>query len=361
MPLALGGPPDGNDATPPATPPPGKALRRRAKAAVVVRLLLNEGADVPLADLPDDLQVLLTEQMGAMGLVDRATLLSVVHEFAEELDGVGLAFPRGIAGALSALDGKINPATAARLRKEAGVRQSGDPWVRIRATDVADLAKLAEAESTEVAAVMLSKLDTTKAASLLGLLPGPHARRITYAVSLTESISPEAVDRIGLALASQIDARPIPAFPSAPVDRVGAILNFSRASTRDDVLSGLDETDADFARLVRKKLFTFAHIPARVQARDVPRVVREVPQQVMIPALAFALATPGDDQEAAEFILANMTSRAADALREEIAEAGRVKAAEADSAKNEIVTVVRTLQEAGDIILLQPDEEEDGG
>jgi flagellar motor switch protein FliG len=47
------------------------SLSRRAKAAIVVRLLLNEGADLPLEDLPDDLQIALTQQMGAMRLVDR--------------------------------------------------------------------------------------------------------------------------------------------------------------------------------------------------------------------------------------------------------------------------------------------------
>ena len=97
-------------------------LNGRAKAAVVVRLLLNEGADLPLETLPDDLQASLTAQMGQMGLVDRVTLLAVVQEFADTLDGIGLSFPQGLAGALAAMDGKISPQTAARLRKEAGVR-----------------------------------------------------------------------------------------------------------------------------------------------------------------------------------------------------------------------------------------------
>ncbi|MDU0112641.1 hypothetical protein RT723_06415 [Psychrosphaera aquimarina] len=75
-------------------------LTRRAKAAIVVRLLLNEGADIPLEDLPEDLQAQLTKQMGSMRLVDRNTLSSVVSEFADELDSIGLSFPGGIAGAL---------------------------------------------------------------------------------------------------------------------------------------------------------------------------------------------------------------------------------------------------------------------
>ena len=52
-------------ATAPGGPASGSArgpipLDNRAKAAIVVRLLLNEGADLPLEELPDDLQARLT-------------------------------------------------------------------------------------------------------------------------------------------------------------------------------------------------------------------------------------------------------------------------------------------------------------
>ncbi|WP_297341012.1 flagellar motor switch protein FliG, partial [Pseudophaeobacter sp.] len=199
-------------------------LSGKAKAAIVVRLLLNEGADIPIEDLPDELQMELTQQMGKMRLVDRETLYAVAAEFAEMLDNVGLTFPNGLAGALTAMDGRISRQTASRLRKEAGVRQFGDPWERLKALPPEDLASLAEAESIEVAAVLLSKLDTAKAAQMLVHLPGNVARQITYAVSHTSNVTPDTVDRIGLSLAGQVEARPDLAFATTPGQRVGAIL-----------------------------------------------------------------------------------------------------------------------------------------
>lgn len=337
-------------------------LDRLSKAAIIVRLLLNEGADIPLEDLPDELQARLTQQMGAMGLVDRDTLTSVAEEFADTLEGVGLSFPRGIAGALTALDGRISAQTAARLRKEAGVRQAGDPWQRLCALPVGDLVGIAQSESTEVAAVMLSKLDTGKAAELLGRLPGPLARRITYAVSLTEAVTPEAVDRIGLSLAAQLDDRPAPAFIDEPGARVGAILNQSAASTREDMLTSLDETDADFAGRVRKAIFTFAHISVRVGPRDVPAVVRNVNSDTLVTALAGA--TDEQTSGVVDFLLGNMSQRMADNLREEVADKGRVKPRDAEAAMNEIVGVIRQMVQNGEIELVDPDEafeEEDDG
>lgn len=328
-------------------------LTGREKAAVVVRLLLNEGADLPLEDLPDTLQEMLTQQMGRMGIVDRITVAEVAREFAEALDGIGLSFSGGLAGALSVLDGRISPQTAARLRKEAGVRRAGDPWARLRVLPATDLAHIAEGESPEVAAVLLSKLDTAKAAELLGHLPGPLARRIAFAVSKTGAVTPATVDRIGLALAGQIDDRPILAFTSGPGERVGAILNQSSAAMRDDVLSGLDETDSDFASSVRRAIFTFAHIPDRIAPRDVSKVVRATDPGDLVTALA--AATDGENAAAAEYLLANMSSRMADNLREEAGEKGAVKPRDGETAMTAVVAAIRGLQQAGEIEVATPD------
>ena len=332
-------------------------LSRRQKAAIIVRFLLNEGADVPLTDLPEPLQAQLTTQMGSMRYVDRSTLADVVAEFAQELEGMGLTFPRGMAGALTALDGRISPQTAARLRKEAGVRQYGDPWELIRQAEMKALIPIIESESAEVAAVMLSKLDIARAAELLGKLPGDKARRITYAVSQTGSVSPAAVDRIGLALAAQLHDVPETAFEQGAVERVGAILNSSPAATRDDVLVGLDETDQDFAALVRRAIFTFVHIPERVSAVDIPRVIREVDQPVLVMALAAASA--GDLASVADFILENMSKRMAEAIREEMQELGRVKGRDGEEAMTAVVNAVRTLEAGGEISLVEADEDSD--
>ena len=341
----------------PALPGIGSAtpagLSRKAKAAIVVRLLINEGADIPLEELPEELQARLTQQMGSMRTVDRDTLSSVVDEFASELESIVLSFTGGIAGALDALEGKISKQTAARLRKEAGVREYGDPWARLRNLPPEKLLPVLQDESTEVAAVLLSKIDVKRAAELLGMLPGPEARKITYAVSLTSAVTPDAVDRIGLSLAAQLDAEPTRAFDDGPVERVGAILNSTTTNTRDDVLEGLDETDAGFAEQVRRAIFTFGNIPQRIAARDIPRVVRVLDQDALVAALAGAEAA--GLQASAEFILENMSGRMADQLRDDIQDRDKVSTAEMEEAAASIVQSIREMEASGELLLVVDD------
>jgi flagellar motor switch protein FliG len=340
----------------PATPGPA-ALTRRQKAAIIIRLALSHGADVSLQDLPDDLQIDLTRILGDMRPITRDTLAEVVEEFAQELESLGLTFPRGVAGALSVLDGRISPHTAARLRKEAGVRQSGDPWERIRKLDAQKLLPIIESESLEVSAIILSKLDISKAAELLGLLPGDKARRIAYAVSQTSGVTTDALDRIGVSLAAQLDALPTSVFDQGPAERIGAILNYSTASARDDVLSGLDETDRDFANEVRKAIFTFVNIPDRIAPRDIPKVVRELDQADLVTATAGAASEV--EKRAAEYILENMSGRMADAIREEVSDAGKVKPKDAEAAMTNIVTAIRGMEAAGELLLIAGEEDDE--
>jgi len=282
-------------AEPPQAPGQPLAMTGRVKAAVIVRLLLAEGASLPLSSLPEHMQAALTEQIGRMRLVDRTTL---------EEDR---------------------------------------------------LLPVLEEESEEVAAVMLSKLPIPKAASLLGRLPGDKARRVAYAVSQTGNVDPETVRRIGQSLAAQLDTQPARAFETGPVERVGAILNVTAAATRDEVLKGLDETDAEFARKVRRAIFTFVHLPHRIAGRDVPKVVRVVDQAVLVTAIAGA--TTDELGAAATFLLENLSQRLAQSIRDEVAERGAVREKDAEEAQGAIITAIRELEATGELAFVVPAED----
>jgi flagellar motor switch protein FliG len=329
-----------------------RTLTNREKAAVIVRLMLAQGAPIALSTLPEHTQAALAEQMSKMRLIDRNTLDRVVSEFVTELEEVGLAFPGGIEGALSIMDGHISATAASRLRRLAGASSRADPWDRIAGMDVDRLLPVLEEESVEVAAVMLSKLAVPKAAELLGKLEGERARRVAFAVSRTGNVDPETVRRIGMSLVGQLENQPARAFDTGPVERVCAILNVAPQVIRDEVLAGLDKDDEDFAKLVRKAIFTFVHITDRVSPRDVPKITRVVDQPVLVTALA-AAAAQSDKAAIAEFFLANMSQRMAQSLREEMQERGKVSEKDAEAAQGIVISAIRTLEADGEIVFIQ--------
>ncbi len=330
-------------------------LTKRQKAAIVVRLLRSEGIDLSLAQLPDDMQVDLAREMGNLRFISRDTLREVVEEFVAELDAIGLSFSGGIGSAFALLEGALSAGAEERLRIEAGRASMTDAWERLSQLDVDRLVPVLAEESVEIGAVALSKLKVSKAADILGRLPGDKARRLAYAMGQTGGIGPDTVARIGRALMEQFDAEPARAFTGGPVERVGAVLNSSPAATRDDVLDGLDEEDKGFADEVRKAIFTFLNIPDRIDPRDIPKVVREIDPVALTTALAYSQGRPREER-AAEFILKNMSQRLAQQLRDEMEGLGKIKQKDAEEAMSAVVASVRAMEADGQLMLVSNDE-----
>ncbi|MFD1795443.1 flagellar motor switch protein FliG [Paracoccus aurantiacus] len=333
-------------------------LTPRQKAAVIVRLLLANGQSISLEQLPPNAQAALAHEMALMGMVDRDTRDRVIEEFCESLEQVGLTFPGGIDGTLEMLDGTISRDITDRLRRMAAMTGHADPWDRIAAMPVAQLCELALGEATEVAAVMFSKLPVPKAAEAFGMMPPERARAIAYAMSMTGGIEPPALRRIGVALLQAAETLPAPVLDGGPIEKVGAILNFTTSGTRDEVLVGLDQDDADFANEVRKAIFTWANIPKRIDPRDIPRIVREADQQALLRAIAGAKDA---NRASAEFILGALSSRMADAIREDVETLGRVSQNDTEDAMSEIVAGIRRMEDAGDLFLIAGEVDEPEG
>jgi len=323
---------------------------------MVVQMLLEDGETLSLGQLPEALQLVLTDELGAIRRVDKATVSAVAAEFTAELEAVGLTAPGTRDGAISALADHLSPVLAENLRNQMESVRNGDHWPIIIDLSVERIVAIMQAESIEVCAVTLSKLPVGKAAEVLSKTPGDRARRITYAMSQTEGIAPQAVRRIGTALAQDYGHQPSVAFEKAPVQRLGAILNSAVADTRDDVLAGLNSKDPDFASDVRRAIFTFKDIAARVRPIDIPNCIRNVDGEALITAIAAALK--GDEAllASAEFILDNISQRMAGQLREDAAERGQVKKAEAEKAMTAMTAAIREMADSGAITLIDPDE-----
>lgn len=334
-------------------PAPPLRMSNADKAAVIVRLLLSEGAMPRLTGLSLRQQEALVRRLAGLGPVDRDTLSAVAREFAQTLDNIGLTFPGSVAGALDMVRDHLSDEARDRLAELAEGDGPPDPWRRIAGIDPDRLKPILARESAEICAILLSKLPVAKAAALLAELPEDRAHVVAHAVALTSSIGEETIAHVGLSLLDQLQAQPNQAFASPPADRVGAILNAAAAATRDKVLEGLDTADAGFAGLVRKAIFTFEHIPKRLEQKDVPKVMRALDAETTTVALAAAMeAAP----LAVEFLLENMSKRMAEQLRDDAEARGKIRGADGEAAMAELVTAIRDLADSGEIRLIEQED-----
>ncbi len=328
-------------------------LAPQQKAAIIVRLLLGQGVSPGVNRLPSHHQTRLAHIISCLGNIDRPTLAEVVRDFTDRIDNLALSFPDGLSETLKLLEPHLAPEALDVLRTSAERAEGNDPWARVAKQSVDRLRPLMDSESAEVCAVLLSKLSVSKAAGLLGDISEARAEVLTHTVALTETITPELVDRIGIHVAKILEAIPPQAFQKTAAERVGAILNSTPQDAREKMLDGLNTRDSIFAKEVRKSIFSFNHIPMRVNPPDVAAIVRNADAATMTTAMAAGLVSA---PLSVEFLLENISKRLAEQMRDEAEGIGVPKPEEGEAAMADVVMVIRDLEASGDIKLLPPPE-----
>ncbi|MEM7470876.1 MAG: FliG C-terminal domain-containing protein [Pseudomonadota bacterium] len=332
------------------------ALAGSQKAAIIVQMVLSQGGSIPLSSLSPNGQARLMRDFVELGRIDKATMENVVADLERDISMVGLSFPASVADALATLESHLNPEVVDNLRGQLGLTAPPSPWPQITTLPVEQLIDLIPYEDTKIAAIVLSKLDAEQASELLDRLPPEQATELAFAIQSTKTVSPELLSQVGQIMVKAVPKEKPSAFSDAPALRVANMLNAASPDRRDELLAQLSEKDAVFAADVRSNIFTFADIATRIKDVDILKVTRDVAQEDLVIALAFAKDSDGD---ACEFILNNMSSRMADALREEIAEATDIDKKQGEAALGKVTSAIRTLSDQGEISILPPPSDDD--
>lgn len=332
--------------------------RSREKAAIIVRLMRALDADLGLSHLPESSQISLARALGAMGPIDRDTLNATVSEFTDAIDAIAMAGTGGVSKALETLDGQISPKVAAQMTEEAAQGDPAHAWVRLARLSDAQLAEVITEESTEISALLLSKLPVAKSATILGLIPGDKARRIACTTAHIDTMPADAVARVAYALVEDHCIATTPVFDKDAVSRVGEMLNSTQRDRREEVLTGLDEDDPHFAEQVRKAIFTIANIPDRIEPLDIPKVVRKIDAEQLTIALAGALRAGGEEERAADFVLDNMSKRMSEQIRDDVKAIGQLRRSVIDEAQTALVNEIKDAIDTGEITVVVEEDEE---
>ena len=344
MSLALAKRPDPPPETAPAT------LTKQQKAAILLSVLIRANAAPNLDNIATAALKQTVDTMATFGDVPQATVDTVILEFLTELGAFGVSLRGELEDTLNALKGHVSDKVLENIRKAYIRSPAVDVWTRIASADPADLRTCIEAEHLHIAATVLSKIPSPLAAEILGMMEPDRARETMLAIVNAGEIAPDILDLIGQSISETLfagDGDSI--FDKTPVERAGDIMNFTQSEIRDRMMEDFGKSDPDTAEKIRKAMFTFPDIPERIQPRDVPAILRSVPQDTLLVALRGAeTAAP----QAAEFLLSNLSKRAAEQLRDDLAELEPVKQKEVDSAMNEVIAAIRELEKSGEITLI---------
>lgn len=223
----------------------------------------------------------------------------------------------------------------------------------LKKADSTQLVNFLNKEHPQTIALILARLNPNQTADVLRELPEDIRSDVAYRIATLGKISPQTLKQVekvvdelaGLSMSqsiSKVDGK----------KSLATILNRTSITLSKEILQKMGEIDEEAAQEVKKLMFIFDDI-INIQDKDIQKVMREVERK----DLALSLKTADDGLR--EKIFSNMSERAADLLKEELEYMGMIKLKEVEAAQARIINVIKTLEEAGDIVISTRGNSED--
>ncbi len=214
-----------------------------------------------------------------------------------------------------------------------------------------DLALLLAHEKAQTVALLLSAMDPAKAIEIFERLPEENRSKIVQRVARVESVSPEVLEDVVVALVSELRSMGSRRGRRKLDGKAAAIEILRRIPAADQsaAIEEIEDQDPELADALRAKLFTFEDL-INLGDKDIQTMLKEVD----VTQLTVALKSATDTVKTK--ILENMSGRVAQMLLDDLESMGPVRLSDVEKAQEDLVRVVMSLAEDGRITIVSGNE-----
>lgn len=315
------------------------------KAAILLISLGEEAAGEVFKHLsPKEVQK-LGETIARMRAISRDKVDEIVAQFSEDAAAQSLLVSDTGNYVRSVLKRALGDDKASLLIDR--ILQGGDVSgiESLKWMDPLSVAELLRNEHPQIVAAILVHLDAEQCAAVLMQLSDRQRAEIMLRVATLEGIQPTALKDLNEVLYKVLaGGDKVRKSSLGGVKTAAEIINLLGSGVDASVLESIRSYDADLAQKIMDKMFVFEDI-GKLDSRSIQMVLREVASETLIVALKAA------SNEMKETVLSNMSSRAAEALREDLEARGPMRLSEVEAQQREIIKIVRRLAEEGQVVL----------
>lgn len=328
-------------------------LSGRRKAAILCVALGPVAAAEIFRRLPQDVLEQLTVEMARTRVVEPVHQDVVLGELLAAAQVGGWDLEGGIRYAKMVLERALGPDRAAELLSRLDAVIETNPFDFLRRTPADQVYAFLRYEAPQTIALVLANLPHDSAAKVLSQLPGEQQAEIAACVARMSHVNPDVVKEVASVMEAKLEVvTKHEVSVTGGVRSLAQILSQSDRATERNVLDSLTEASPELADAVRSLLFVFEDL-MKLDDRAIQLVLKEVE------AKDLALALRGTSEAVKDRIMANMSSRAAEMLAEEMEFMPPQRRRAVEEAQTKIVAVVRRLEDAGAITIARGDDEDE--
>ncbi|MDB9744080.1 flagellar motor switch protein FliG [Fibrobacterales bacterium] len=313
------------------------------KAAIVLVAMGAEVSSEILKNMAEPEIEAITAHIARLEGVDAKMREAVLEEFHHLIMAKQFIAQGGVGYAEEILEAALGQRKAKEIMEKVSgsIRTTG--FNMLDSVDPNQLLNFVSKEHPQTVAVLLAHMGSDKAARLLGQLPASMQVDVVGRIAVMESISPDVLHQVEQVLAQQMksmfsgDATQI-----GGVKSVSEILNLTDISSQKAIITALERDDANLANEIKNLMFVFEDITL-IDDRSMQKILREVDTKELPKALK------GTSEAVTEKFLGNMSSRAAEGVREEIEFMGPIRLKEVEDAQQKIVDSIAKLIDEGTV------------
>ena len=226
------------------------------------------------------------------------------------------------------------------------------PFAFLRTIDSQNILTYVIDEHPQTIALVLSHLPAAAGAAILAGLPPERQISVVQRIAQMGQTSPDIIKEVEHGLERRMSSVMSQSFENAGgVGAVAEMLNVADRATERQLMEQLSLEDADLVEEIRRLMFVFEDM-AKFNDKDLQIVMKNVETS------QWATALKGCSTELRDKVFKNMSTRAADMLKEEIGYLGPVKLSAVEAKQQEIVDIVRRLEDSGELELNPGGEQE---
>jgi len=327
-------------------------LTGRQKAAV---FLVSIGSDVSseiFKHLREDEIEQLTFEIARLEKVTSEEKEKILAEFQELLIAQDYISSGGIDYARDVLERALGTQKAVEVMNRLTSSMQVRPFDFIRKTDPQQLLNFIQGEHPQTIALILAHLDPQKSSALLAELDPEIQATIAKRVATMDRTSPDVLREVERVLERKLSTLASEDYSQAGgIDSVVDILNLVDRSTEKTIVETLEEEDPELAEEIKKRMFVFEDI-VLLDDRAIQKVLREVDTGDLGKALKSV------DAEVQDKVFRNMSKRAASMLREDMDFMGPIRLKDVEESQQKVVTIIRKLEDQGEIVIARAGEDE---
>jgi flagellar motor switch protein FliG len=318
-------------------------LEGAQRAAILVMYLDRDVARSLLRQLDDDDVRAVGLAMGSIENVDPLVIETVISEFVRDLHEVSMMPKSGPDFVSKVLPDLLDEARRTDLLPIINRRVNREFQQFISVRPPASVAAMLKDEHPQTQAVALCLMGAENAARVLRYLDDEQKSAITRRMARLKRIPGELADDVISALRAAL-GRQDDHLDVGGVDRTARVLGRMSRTENGMILESLSDSDPDLADSLRRRMIVFDDL-ATLNNMAIQVVLKQVDRDDLVVALKGASAPLVD------LFLANVSSRAADDIREEMEIMGPVPRSRIRTAQERITAAALTLAEEGSIYL----------